>query len=484
MGSSDNLRDFFTDALHVGAVRGSDATGVFQVHFPRQKFNRDPDIYIEKAAVMGIGLLGKSESAAAIVADAGKCFLTVGHHRAATRGDKAADSNAHPFIHYRNDGSRIVGVHNGTLSTWNTKETDGDIETRFDVDSDWLIYQLSVKPTAEVLGKLSGAAALVWYDSKDTRQLNMWTNGARPLHFAILKEPGDRVIFASEPEMLYWLAKRNNLSIKDDTVYSCKPRRWYKFNASRYGEFEKYTHEDTPYVAPPATNNAVTNFTMRERWNQRTRSWEYDNAHDWQSGYGVGGWSGGSYAQSRNRLKSVIATAQAAAVLNEQITPPALPAPRDPADVIADLIDSAEEELRSVEQAGSSKVTTRPPAVSARETRTLEDLDLKVGTEGVFEYTEFEPYVDGSTTSSGTLYGNVLVAGKKSGDKADLFEACIRHADPGLVKELKKRDGFVKLLGAYLEERGEDERGVDVIIVCSHPTGYVGAQSTGSSKVH
>lgn len=479
MGDTNKLRDFFLEALHVGTLRGTDAVGMYQVHFPRNRASKEATIYYDKAAVNGIAALERTQMAG-IAHDAGKCFATVGHHRAATHGAKDKDVNAHPFIHTRSDGSQVIGVHNGTLTTWDRKVTHEGVEYVFDVDSDWLMFQLSIKPAEEVLGNLTGAAAIVWYDSREARTINMWTNGQRPLHFALLEQPNDRLIFASEPGMLHWLASRNNLSLKGGNIYECKSRMLYRFDGSKYGEFEKYTRTNIPFTYKvPAVNN---NFRT-QRWDNNSNTWVYTegayNEHDWYDAYPRGFSRHSTPEPGRNQLKSIIATARNRSSGNSgnvsSANPGAASNAKSPADQIADAIDAAE--LNMIGGAQPASTSTRPPGSSMKEQRTLQDLGIKMGTEAVFEFEEF--IEDTSTSGRGTIRGTVLVSSGGS-DKAELFDGEIRHARADMAKTMRQLDGIVRLIGCFVEARSDDG-GVDPVLVCTHPTGFIKAGHSAAS---
>ena len=89
-------------------------------------------------------------------------LAVIGHGRAATRG-MVTSKNAHPFIVDRKDGSYITLVHNGTLEY--QQPFDGMNE--HDVDSAWLAEVLAKEGAKEVLPRVNGALALIWWDSQD-----------------------------------------------------------------------------------------------------------------------------------------------------------------------------------------------------------------------------------------------------------------------------------------------------------------------------
>ena len=59
--------------------------------------------------------------------------------------------------------------------------------------------------------KVEGACAIVWYDTLELK-LHFIRNTERPLHFGVCKND-DVILFASEAEALYFVAKRNNVEL-------------------------------------------------------------------------------------------------------------------------------------------------------------------------------------------------------------------------------------------------------------------------------
>lgn len=179
-------------------LRGEDSTGLLQVA-------RSDAFKVLKGPVDGytFGQLGKVKSALDSVHTTS---ATIVHHRAATHGSVCYD-NTHPFEH-KTDSEHVVGVHNGTIHAFSRSQDD----RKFDVDSDWLYYNIAKKGAAEALSDVNGAYALLWYEAVSKR-FRMASNLERPLHFAYVKGE-DSMLIASELEMLYWLATRNKLAIE------------------------------------------------------------------------------------------------------------------------------------------------------------------------------------------------------------------------------------------------------------------------------
>jgi len=125
----------------------------------------------------------------------------MGHNRWATQG-KIVVANAHPFRH-----NNITGMHNGTLSGHSALA--GGKGKRFDVDSEAIIYALSISKGefVPVLEELTGSFALVWHDYHD-KKIRFARNEERTLAIAT-SQYGNTIAWASEKLMLEWLLDRN-----------------------------------------------------------------------------------------------------------------------------------------------------------------------------------------------------------------------------------------------------------------------------------
>ncbi len=204
-----NHAELFKQMLLCDSVRGEDSTGVFGVLRNKQvrlaKQAAAPQIFYEtKAWDKFITMMTKEMQ------------IVVGHNRSATKG-LINNENAHPFLK-----DNIVLVHNGTLSNhrglYNTE-----------VDSDAICHGFAEKGVEETLNFIQGAWALVWYDMT-TKKLYLARNEDRPLTIAHTEQ---NLLFASEGIMLQWLAKRNNMEIKD--IFHLDPHVLYEVGV---GPFE------------------------------------------------------------------------------------------------------------------------------------------------------------------------------------------------------------------------------------------------------
>lgn len=214
VGMAGNLNSqhskMFRDMLAMDFVRGVDSTGIAMV-----PCGANHDITVEKA----IGHPGNlwDWGTSGLLNDRGvaktikRCMI--GHNRAATIG-VVNEENAHPFTF-----GDITGVHNGSLTDWYNLEGYRDL----DVDSKAIFNTISLKGIDHTWKNFVGAAALVYWDSKEGT-LSIIRNGQRPLMIAE-SEKGDAIFWASEAWMLTVAASRNNVKLKTGAG-SEKPLLW------------------------------------------------------------------------------------------------------------------------------------------------------------------------------------------------------------------------------------------------------------------
>lgn len=199
-----NLDDFISDAFYANQVRGTDSSGVFAVEGYKPKENLR-GVHYYKKAVHGSDFL-QLQPAATLIGQANNNVATVGHTRASTWGSPT-DKNAHPFLTIRPDGSRIIGVHNGSLDNWSSKEGANE----HDVDSSWL-YSKIAEDGIEAFEGIQGAFALVWYDSRTPDRVYIARNEKRPLYYAYTEDQ-KAIIGCSELGMLGWLTSRRDVKL-------------------------------------------------------------------------------------------------------------------------------------------------------------------------------------------------------------------------------------------------------------------------------
>jgi predicted glutamine amidotransferase len=171
----------------------------------------------------------------------GKVFI--GHNRAATRG-KVTDENAHPFKH---DG--VVGAHNGTLQSTHKLEKG----SKFDVDSEAIIYNLSQYKAEDVIPNIHGAYALTWYDDV-ADSVFVIRNKERPLYWTRRKDK-DVIFWASEEWMLEIALQKAGIQYGDVTLFEAD--KLYTLDVASVSpvDFRKTDWEDEGevkgYVTPP-----------------------------------------------------------------------------------------------------------------------------------------------------------------------------------------------------------------------------------------
>jgi len=231
----------------VGALRGKDSTGMFQVsdkgevnHF---KLPYEGWIFAMHPAAMKMS------------AYADDSFATIVHHRAATFG-QVSHANAHPFTHRVGDRS-VIGVHNGSLSSIAYRYDD----LSFSVDSDLLYYKIAKMGGKAAIEDSKGAMTLVWYENDG--KMRIYSNGLRPLAWNYVPKE-EVMLLASEDSMLHHLCDRNDIPLEKtmwipqkDTLYIIDP------NNVRQWESEKIDDSKTTYSVAARQNWGADNTTQR-----------------------------------------------------------------------------------------------------------------------------------------------------------------------------------------------------------------------------
>lgn len=281
-----NLDDFISDAFLANQVRGTDSSGVFVVEGYKPKEDLRGVHYFKKA-MHGSDFL-QTQSARTLIGQANNNVVTVGHVRASTWGS-TVDKNAHPFVTVRADGSRIIGVHNGSLEGWHTKEGADE----HDVDSAWL-YSKIAEDGFDAFEGIQGAFTLVWYDSTSPDRLFIARNDKRPLYYAYTEDQKG-IIGCSELGMLGWLASRRDIKLHTN-------KEGFKFLFPEPGfvhsisitdptdvvktKFKDFSYSAAKYVKkpapqPPQKHTQMTHWrddtVPRQRSQEQDRVWtEYD----------------------------------------------------------------------------------------------------------------------------------------------------------------------------------------------------------------
>lgn len=197
-------KDIMSAMLTVCSLRGMHSTGTFIVKEKANNVtvNKTVGPPIELFNTVGYDRLSSYNAS-----------VFGGHCRAATHG-AINRRNAHPF-----ENDRIVGMHNGTLENWRGSLKDASF---FDVDSECLMHNIAEFGVEEVIPKVRGAYALVWFD-KEEGTLNFLRNSKRPLWFC-MTEDNEVMFWASEYWMLDMLrsdhGKRQKFAEdKDENLY-------------------------------------------------------------------------------------------------------------------------------------------------------------------------------------------------------------------------------------------------------------------------
>ncbi len=411
-----DLSKFMGDGLIVGSVRGQDGTGIFQIDKP----DSGKEFRYKKDAVIGNMFL-QSAPILKIVENTHKAFLTVAHHRAATNGT-IERKNCHPFVYQKlgDKDNYICGVHNGTLSKW-----DRNIgKVKFEVDSEWAIHQMAVLGVEEALKTFEGAWAFAVYDSSTPTKFYLASNGTRPLHFCFVGG-GRTVLVASEARMLYWLAERNRLSIKNNSVFSVGHRDLITFDSQ---DPEKYTKK---YIPAPSYSFSSNDDAWDEHGLWKWKRPNHNRSHS----------SGGSYALN-NKLKVQALVAELAGARN-----------------LKTIVSSG---------SGNTALSSANSYVRTTEERYLtKSMRIALKTEGLFR----PVYWDKSTN---ILHGDVTLAigTDASGDLEYLgCQGQIRNCPEDLYKKLCSGDRkdilyTVRAMGAF---KFEAKTGTEKVVVLSHP---------------
>lgn len=188
------LTELISQSLILNSLRGIDGAGVALV---------DPkgEVHMYKRPLPGWDLLQLSPTKSLIA----NCDLPVFgmiHNRAGTSGGNKIDTS-HP-INYKH----ITLVHNGSVHALTALGADYSTH-----DSTAVAMALADKNEKEALELIEGSYALMWYNQLD-HTFNLARNEDRPLYIATIKK-SKSLFLASESGMLFWLAERNDIEIKD-----------------------------------------------------------------------------------------------------------------------------------------------------------------------------------------------------------------------------------------------------------------------------
>lgn len=243
-------REYFVDALYADALRGKHGTGIFSI-------SNSGNVDIFKKAMSSSDLIDTKRFEKFMINAVGSTKAYIGHNRHATRGG-ISDKTTHPFQH-----GDITMVHNGSLiSTYQLPDNKD-----FTVDSDNIAHSLNVAGVDETIKKLNGSFSLVWHNAVDDT-LNFIRNSERPMYIGKVKD-ADIWMYASEGEMLAWIANRRQIDI--ESIFLTDVMKLYSFNM-KDGSFELTTREVEEYKPTfpsryidnfPAKAHSTTNDTLK-----------------------------------------------------------------------------------------------------------------------------------------------------------------------------------------------------------------------------
>lgn len=240
------LGTFLRDAAVVTQLRGTDATGVYQVNgdvkMDSYKLPVSGSVFSELANAQRLFLAGQN------------AYVTVVHNRKATAG-AVNYTTTHPFVHTTPEGiADFALVHNGTLTTWDRK--------KFDSDSHQLAWEVFTKGN-KAFETTIGAFACV-YTNMQTETTTVISNGERDLYYAKVQDK-DIFLLMSEMGSLSWLAQRNSIKLEDNNVYKVEKGYIYEFPFKSPSEFTKKKIDLAGGWDTHGTRNATRNYGVANR---------------------------------------------------------------------------------------------------------------------------------------------------------------------------------------------------------------------------
>lgn len=227
--------DIYTQMLYADAIRGWDATGVFGV-------DKVGNIQVKKSARAAGPFMATTNYKAFTTEAFQKFYAMVGHNRKATHGEKRHE-DAHPFWDKQD---KIVLVHNGMIS--NHKEFCKDST----VDSAAITNALAEGDIDDVISRVQGAFAFVWYNTEE-RKVYFIRNDLRPLNFV---ETSTAYHFASEMDLAGWVVKRNDQNILK--LIPLEPWKLYSYENDTRTFKEERTIVQKKVIYPVVTTTIIT----------------------------------------------------------------------------------------------------------------------------------------------------------------------------------------------------------------------------------
>jgi hypothetical protein len=218
------LKILFSELMRRTESRGTDATGLYQVHKMRPDEDYGDWAMTKKGtkASEWLFLDSKESDDPVVYSDFMNAWMEhdqemtalVGHCRKATVGSRGLDNDDnHPFIVQVDEKNAILGIHNGTLTNHETifRKLPDLLKRQGQVDSEsifHLMFHLSEHGTKPwdhelmvSLGKrLDGAAACIVVNSRFPHQVATWRFG-RPMEYCLVS-PLNIVIVSSERKFI------------------------------------------------------------------------------------------------------------------------------------------------------------------------------------------------------------------------------------------------------------------------------------------
>ena len=237
----DYVENIVKGMLLTSAMRGTDSTGIISIH--------KEEVKVEKLVTDPVSFMDTPNFMRCMLNTYRDDIGLIGHTRSATIG-KVSKITAHPH-----EFDNVVGVHNGTLTTWTSlyKDAVSDSHAIFGA------LNAAELPT-DTLKLLNGSYALAWYD-KITGKYYFARNNERPLSY--IHSP-EGLFFASEWVMLRFAMERAlgtteyKALMKDSVVENFKEETLYEFDPIKM-EFKLEKYEKEVKVYPIATTNNNTN---------------------------------------------------------------------------------------------------------------------------------------------------------------------------------------------------------------------------------
>lgn len=258
-GPSFQQKKWFDDAMTCNQFRGMHSTGAYSVA-------PDGDFYWSKV-IGGFGNLYQGKTGKMLedhIYHKGR--IIVGHGRFATRGKHDDLDCAHPFeVSIPDTTDSIVLVHNGTLQNYQPFY-EGLHKAK--VDSLWMAELIAAKGWQEVLPRVKGAIATMWWNSQE-KKFFLYRNNERPLVFARGKD-GSYYVCSEKAILSYARFKSENKDLELDTMAPVQSGKLYIIDPTNL------QHEVHPIEEVKQTVTS-TYFTSRT---QTPKGWQHPIAWD------------------------------------------------------------------------------------------------------------------------------------------------------------------------------------------------------------